>query len=83
MQLDWQDILVILTPLVAIIVYFQRETRAKFEQIDKKFEQRFDNVEQKLDDVQRRVIRLEGRFEERGYWESREHRRNGTTDKED
>lgn len=55
---------------------------AKFEQIDAKFEQKFRQIEIKMVDeftevkkalhsLDIRLTRLEGRFDERGYWESR------------
>ena len=38
-------------------------------------------VSDMLQDVNNRVMRLEGRFEERGYWEAREYRKTGTEEK--
>lgn len=46
--------------------------------LDKKFDYRCDSIEKKIDEIQKdvksidqRLTKLEGRFEERGYWESR------------
>ena len=41
-------------------------------------EKRMDRLEEKLDSMNTRLTRLEGRFEERGYWESREFHKTGT-----
>lgn len=46
-----------------------------------KFEIKMDKIEEKIDVINTRLTRLEGRFEERGYWESREYRKNGTEEK--
>lgn len=56
----------------------------RFEKVDQRFEkvdQRFNQVDQQLQSIDRRLTRLEGRFDERGYWESREYRKTGTEDK--
>lgn len=38
-------------------------------------------IREELKSIDRRLIRLEGRFDERGYWESREFHKTGTEDK--
>lgn len=38
-------------------------------------------IKEEISSVKERLSRLEGRFEERGYWESREMRKTGTEDK--
>lgn len=57
---------------------------ARFEKIDARFEKidaRFDQIDEKLHALDMRLTRLEGRFDERGYWESREWHKTGTEDK--
>ena len=69
----------------------QKQTHQEFDKVHQKFEkvyQEFDKVYQEIKDVKKdtsrineRLTRLEGRFDERGYWESREWHRTGTEDK--
>lgn len=38
-------------------------------------------IKQDIKSIDQRITRLEGRFDERGYWEAREYRKTGTEDK--
>lgn len=90
--MNWPEVLTILVPLIALMrwVYSRIEKKAeerhahiekRFEKMEQKMDQRFDIVDQKLQSLDNRLTRLEGRFDERGYWESREWRKTGTEDK--
>lgn len=59
-----------ITQLKSDITQHRAETREGFKE-----------VQEDLKQIDRRLTRLEGRFDERGYWESREHFRTGTEDK--
>ena len=88
------EILIILVPLLGLMawVYNRIEKKAderheilekRFDKIDQRFEKidrRFDQVDQRLQSLDIRLTRLEGRFDERGYWEAREFRKKTGTD---
>lgn len=76
--MNWQDILVILVPILGLMSWVYARIDKKFEQVDQKFEnlekkmdRKFDEVIKVLHSLDMRLTRLEGRFDERGYWESR------------
>lgn len=89
--MEWKEILTLLVPTFAFLGWIYHRLDKKFDGIDKKF----DGVYKKLDsmsediksiskdlhNVDMRLNRLEGRFEERGYWETREWRKTGTDHK--
>lgn len=68
--MNWQEILIILAPLLALMGW-------TYNRIDKKL----DKLSDTMQDMNMRLTRLEGRFDERGYWESREYHKTGTEDK--
>lgn len=56
----------------------------KFDSIDRKFELLMQELKAIREDIHKldvRLTRLEGRFDERGYWESREWKKTGTEEK--
>jgi hypothetical protein len=76
--MNWQEILVILVPILSLLAWTYARIDKKFELVDKKFEQltnkmvsEFEEVKKALHSLDMRLTRLEGRFDERGYWESR------------
>jgi hypothetical protein len=68
--MNWQEILTILGPILGLMGWV-------YHRIDKKL----DKMTTMMLDMNMRLTRLEGRFEERGYWESRRWDKNGTEDK--
>jgi tetrahydromethanopterin S-methyltransferase subunit G len=83
--MNWQEILIILVPLLGMMSWIYNKLEKRFEKIEEKFgkiDQRFDHIEEKLRNIDLRLARLEGRFDERGYWESRYYK-NGTHDTEE
>lgn len=46
-----------------------------------KLEDKLEKIDEKIDQIHIRLTRLEGRFDERGYWEAREWKKTGTEDK--
>lgn len=68
--MNWQEILIILVPLMGMMTWV-------YNRIDKKI----DKLSEMMQDINMRLTRLEGRFEERGYWESRNYRKTGTEEK--
>ena len=65
--MEWQEVFAILIPIVSLMGFF-------YMRIDKKSDKiidRIENVDQSINSLNMRLTRLEGRFEERGYWESR------------
>lgn len=89
--MNWQEILTIMVPILGMLGWVYNRVDKRFDKIDQRFEkvdqrfekinQRFEKVEEKLDSMNMRLTRLEGRFEERGYWESRDYHKTGTEDK--
>jgi len=75
--MDWKEILTILVPILGMMAWVYNRIDKKFEKV----EERFDKVDRKLDDLNMRLTRLEGRFDERGYWEAREFHKTGTEGK--
>lgn len=75
--MNWQEIFTILVPLATFAIF-------TYQQMNKKFDMIFDelkSIRQDLHNLDMRLARLEGRFDERGYWESREIHRTGTEDR--
>ena len=72
--MHWQDILAIVVPLMALMGWM-------YSRIDKKFELVFKELKSIREDLYKldmRLSRLEAKFEERGYWESRLMNKTGT-----
>lgn len=83
--MNWQEVLSILVPLIALMgwVYTRIEKKAdeRLKLIDEKFKLVIDElklINEKIHSLDIRLTKLEGRFEERGYWESREWYKTGT-----
>lgn len=79
--MNWQEVVAILVPLFGLLGWI-------YNRIEKKADERFklimDDlkcVKEQLHSLDMRLTRLEGRFDERGYWESREFHKTGTEDK--
>lgn len=75
--MNWQEILVILVPILGLMGWV-------YSRIDKKLDELKDEIKEVKKDISSikdRLTRLEGRFDERGYWESREYRKTGTDDR--
>lgn len=86
--MNWQEILIILVPILGLMswVYSRIEKKAdeRHASMEKKFDMVFQELKSIRDDIHqidKRLTKLEGRFDERGYWESREFRKTGTEDK--
>ena len=72
--MNWQEILVILTPILSLLGWVYARIDKRFEHIDTKFDKvygEFGEIKKTLHSLEMRLTRLEGRFDERGYWESR------------
>ena len=69
--MNWQDILVILVPILGLMSWVYARIEKKMEHLEQKMETKFDDVIKVLHSLDMRLTRLEGRFDERGYWESR------------
>lgn len=67
MTLGWADFLTIILPILSLLAYVYNRTDKKLDKIDRE-----------LHDINIRFTRLEGRFDERGYWEAKESRKTGT-----
>ncbi len=79
--MEWKEILTILVPTLAFLAWIYNRLDKKFDKIDERFnkiDERFIKLDEKIDSVHMRLICLEGRFEERGHWESRIIRKTGT-----
>jgi chaperonin cofactor prefoldin len=75
------QILATLGSALSVYIFMRLGARKDIKEVEKRLdiiEVRLEKVEIKIDSMNTRLTRLEGRFEERGYWESREPRRNGT-----
>lgn len=72
----WVEVLTIigsiLVPMMGGFAWIIMRMDKKFERVDEKFErvdEKFERVCVRLDDIDSRLSRLEGRYEERLYWE--------------
>ena len=88
MTMNWQDVLTLLIPLLGLMSYLYNRIEKKAEDRQRQVQQDMDKIYQEVRDIKKdtsrineRLTRLEGRFDERGYWESREWHRTGTEDK--
>ena len=86
--MHWQDILTILVPLLALMGWCYNRIEKKADERFNKSEERFKMImdelkstRKDLQSIDMRLSRLEAKFEERGYWESRLARKTGTEDK--
>ncbi len=80
-----QDILSIVIPIFGLLGWIYSRIDKKFDQVEKRFQhmdvrneqlvqkmtEEFSEMKKILHSLDIRLTRLEGRFEERGYWESR------------
>lgn len=72
--MNWQEVFAIIIPIISLMGWI-------YLRLDKRFEKVFEELKSIRGDIHQldmRLTRLEGRFDERGYWESREIRRTGT-----
>lgn len=69
--MNWQEILTILVPLLSLMGWSYMRIDKKLDRLEEKMDDRFDEVGKSLHSLDMRLTRLEGRFDERGYWESR------------
>ena len=65
--MNWQEILIILVPILSLMSWTYSKLEKKFVKVEDDFKE----VKQILHSLDMRLTRLEGRFDERGYWESR------------
>jgi hypothetical protein len=65
--MNWQEILIILVPILGLLSWVYSRLEKQFDAVNKKLE----DVRTVLHSLDMRLTRLEGRFDERGYWESR------------
>jgi F0F1-type ATP synthase membrane subunit b/b' len=82
--MHWQDILAIVVPLFALITWVYTRTEKKADERYRELKEEMKELRSEDKDlrsilisIKDRLTRLEGRFDERGYWESR---RTGTHD---
>jgi hypothetical protein len=66
--MDWTIFTQVTLPMIGGFAWMIIRMDKKFDKIDEKFER----IQKTLEDLNNRMSRLEGRFEERGYWESRD-----------
>lgn len=76
-MLNWQDILIILVPMLSLLSWTYSRVDKKIDKLTSHMDGEFAEVKKSLHSLDMRLTRLEGRFDERGYWESR---RTGTHD---
>lgn len=76
--MNWQEILIILAPLLGLMAWVYSRIEKKADERQASTERHLDRIVDTLHNVNNRLTRLEGRFDERGYWESREHHKTGT-----
>jgi len=69
--MHWQEILTILVPILGLMSWVYNRIEKKIEKTAAETNARLDKIDTKLDNLNIRLTRLEGRFDERGYWESR------------
>ena len=72
--MNWQEILIIVVPILSLMSWTYSRLDKRFDKIDDKFiavNGEFAEVKKILHSLDMRLTRLEGRFDERGYWESR------------
>lgn len=74
---DNLQILATLGSALAVYVFIRMAARKDTDEI----RQELKDIREELKQIDRRLTRLEGRFEERGYWESRQYHKTGTEDK--
>jgi hypothetical protein len=65
--MNWELILQVTAPIFLVMGYVWNKIDKRFDALDKRMER----TENCLVAIDRRLSHLEGRFEERGYWESR------------
>ncbi len=58
--MNWELILQVTAPTFLVMAWFYN-----------KIDNRMEKIEASINSIDRRLSHLEGRFEERGYWESR------------
>ena len=75
--MNWSEILTILVPLAAFLGWIYNQMNRRFDSLEKDL----DKMGTDITSIKDRLSRLEGRFDERGYWEAREFRKTGTEDK--
>lgn len=75
--MNWQEILTILVPILGMLAWVYNRMDKRFDSVDREL----DLTRSDIHNLDMRLSKLEGRFEERGYWEAREHRKTGTEDK--
>lgn len=69
--MNWQEILIILVPILSLLAWTYNRIDKKFESLEQKMDSGFKDLKDSLHSLDMRLTRLEGRFDERGYWESR------------
>ena len=79
--MNWQEILTILIPLFGLMAWVYNRIDKKFEALSTDVKHEFKSVKDALHQIDMRLTRLEGRFDERGYWESRDWHKTGTDDR--
>lgn len=75
--MNWTEVLTIVVPILGLMGWV-------YGRLDKRFNdvmQELKSLRHDVHNLDMRLTRLEGRFDERGYWESREWPKTGTEDK--
>jgi chaperonin cofactor prefoldin len=81
---DNLQILATLGSALAVYIFIRMGAKRDVQNVEKrldKVENSLDSINKTLHSLDMRLTKLEGRFEERGYWESREWHKTGTEDK--
>lgn len=84
--MDNLQVLATLGSALAVYVFIRVGARHDAKHLEEriiKIDETLDKLEAKMDAIDMRLHKLEGRFEERGYWESRytsENRKTGTSE---
>lgn len=86
--MNWEEILTILIPILGFMGWVYSRIEKKIEAGNlaikaevKEIKEELKEIKKEISSVKDRLTRLEGRFDERGYWESREYHKTGTEDK--
>jgi hypothetical protein len=69
--MNWQEILTILVPLIGLMGWTFNRIDKKIDKLNCNMDDEFTEVKKMIHSIDMRLTRLEGRFDERGYWESR------------
>ncbi len=66
--MDWQEILMLLIPILGLMVWVYNRIEKKADDRLDKIEKNFKEINLDLKYIDQRLARLEGKFDERGFW---------------